>query len=343
MTTVPDKKRIEWVDVLRGIAIIFVLLAHYDPASTGRLYPFAHKFCVALFFFISGMMSLSADKTPFTEYAKKQAARILLPYAFFSVVNTLFYFVFNRNIGIKGIISMLVTYIIGKRNTLAVAPMWFLPCLFVVCLLYKLIKNTVKNDRLLLPVCFVLSSVAKLFFEEPVLVWSINHGIKYLIYYAIGAAVFPVLKTTDIFSFIRLDGWKKAVLLLCLAVDVWYVWCIYCGYSIIPAPNHAAACAVVFVNAMSVIVLMTVLSMVISFFTPLAAIGRETLGFCCAESISRALLNTLMAVTGIGFAANTPLKVVAFNFIAMTISYFVVIVPLSLLCPVLLGKKRKNR
>ena len=343
MTTVFDKKRIEWVDVLRGIAIIFVLLAHYDPASTGRLYPFAHKFCVALFFFISGMMSLSADKISFAEYAKKQAARILLPYAFFSVVNTLFYYVFNRSIGINGIISMLVTYAIGKRNTLAVAPMWFLPCLFIVCLLYKLIKKLVNNGKALLTVCFILSAAAKMFFEEPVLAWSINHGIKYLIYYAIGAVVFPVLKNADISSFCKCSVWKKAVALLCLAADTWYVWQIYCGRNVIPTSGLAAACAVVFVNAMAVIVFMTALSMLISFFTPLAVIGRETLGFCCAESISRALLNTFMAVTGIGFAANTPLKVVVFNFIAMAISYFVVIIPLSLLCPALLGKKRKTR
>ena len=343
MTQTVHKNRIEWVDVLRGIAIIFVLLAHYDAASAGRLYHFAHKFSVALFFFISGMMSLSAQKNDLVQYAKKQAGRLLLPYAFFAVVNSLFFFVFNRSIGVKGIADMLITYIIGKRNTLATAPMWFLPCLFIVCLLYKALWDTFKSHKAVLPICFVLSAAAKIFFEEPIMVWSFNHGIKYLIYYAIGAAVFPVIKNFDFSSVKNLAVWQKALLAIAVAADLWYVCCIYLGKNIIPTPNLVSACAAVFINAMAIIIFMTLLSMTISHFKPLSVIGRETLGFCCGESISRALLNTAMALTGFGFAANSPLKVVVYNFIAMAISYFVIILPLNLFFPQLLGKPKRTK
>ena len=343
MTQTVQKNRIAWVDVLRGIAIIFVLLAHYDAASAGRLYHFAHKFSVALFFFISGMMSLSAQKTDFIQYAKKQAGRLLLPYAFFAVVNALFYFVFNRSTGIKGIADILITFVIGKRNTLATAPMWFLPCLFVVCLLYKALWDILKSHKTVLPLCFVLSAAAKIFFEEPIMVWSFNHGVKYLIYYAMGAAVFPTLKYFELRAVKNFSTQQKILLTVLVASDFWYVWRIFCGDNVIPAPNLISACAVVFINAVAIISLMTLISMVISRFKPFSIIGRETLGFCCGESISRALLNTAMALTGFGFAANNPLKVVVYNFMAMAISYFVIILPLTYLCPQLLGKPKKTK
>lgn len=343
MTAVLDKKRIEWVDVLRGIAIIFVLLAHYDGSVLGATYAFAHKFCVALFFFISGMMTSYSADTDFAQYAKKQALRLLVPYTFFALTNTAFYFLFNRHIGIGGMADMLVTYIIGKRNTLATAPMWFLPCLFVVCLLYRVISNILKEHRFIVPVCFIVSAVAKLFFEEPIMLWSINHGFKYLIYYAIGAAAFPQLKNISFSTFKSLPPYKKIILTAAAAIDIWYVYMLYTKGSFIPTYSLASACAMVFVNAMAIICFMTLTAVCISWFKPLGAIGRETLGFCCSESISRALLNTAMAVTGIGFATDSPFKIIAYNFIAMAISYVVIITPLNLLCPVLLGKKAKHK
>ena len=65
------------------------------------------------------------------------------------------------------------------------------------------------------------------------------------------------------------------------------------------------------------------------------------MGFCLGESISRALLNTAMAVTGFGFTPDSVLKVIVYNFLAMAVSFVVIIIPLNHLYPQLLGKAKK--
>ena len=332
-----QKNRIEWVDVLRGIAIICVMLSHYDIPFAY----FAHKFCVALFFFVSGMMSGSSKKLSVVQYTKNQAAKILLPYAIFSFVNAGFYYIFNRGIGIKGIVDIIITFAAGRRNTLACAPMWFLPCLFVVCIIYRLLAQFAKKDLVLVPLCLAVSAVAKMFFEEPIMVWSFNHALKYLVYYAIGAAVFPYLKKVDIKQIAKGALWQKAVFLFVVVFGLWYGYRLYSGKLIIVPANLVTACIMVFVNAMIMVVLCIAISMLLYMIKPLALLGRDTMGFCLGESISRALLNTAMALTGIGFAANTQPKVIVYNFLAMAISYVVIITPLNLFCPQLLGKAKK--
>ena len=332
-----QKKRIEWVDVLRGMAIICVLLCHYDNPFAS----FAPKFCVALFFFVSGMMSLSSKKLTATEYIKKQAVRLLIPYAVFSVINAVFYYIFNRQIGVKGIVDIILTFIIGKRNTLVCASMWFLPCLFIVCVLYKLIADLLKKNIAIVPACFVISAVAKLFFEEPIMVWSFNHGFKYLIYYAIGAAVFPAVKNIDLAHIFSGKMWQKIAFVIFVVFGLWYAYRMFTNNLLIVPTNLVTACLMVFVNAMVMICLCFALALLLFWFKPLAVIGQNTMGFCLGESISRALVNTAMAVTGIGFAADTQLKVIVFNFLAMAVSYIVIITPLNLLCPQFLGKNKK--
>lgn len=339
MSETLQKKRIEWVDVLRGMAIIGVLLCHYGTA----LGTFFLRFCVALFFFVSGMMSLSANRFSATEYIKRQSVRLLMPYAVFAVINTVFYFIFNRHIGIGGMADILVTFALGKRNTLVCAPMWFLPCLFIVCAVYRLIREFLKNDTAVLALCFVISAVAKMFFEEPVMVWSANHAFKYLIYYAIGAAVFPYIKNISIKQIFADKLWKKVAFAVFVVIALWYSYRLYTNNLLIVPTSLAAACLMVFVNAIIMIMLCIAIALLLHWFKPLAIIGQNTMGFCLGESISRALLNTAMAVTGFGFAPDSVLKVIVYNFLAMAVSFVVIIIPLNHLCPQLLGKTKKVR
>ena len=48
-----DKKRIEWVDIFKALAIILVVVGH----STGKFNAYIYQFHVAAFFFISGWVA----------------------------------------------------------------------------------------------------------------------------------------------------------------------------------------------------------------------------------------------------------------------------------------------
>jgi fucose 4-O-acetylase-like acetyltransferase len=68
-------KRIEWVDIYKGLAIILVLMGHADSPLNKYIY----LFHMAAFFFISGCTT-SLDKLSFIDYAVMRFKRLIIPF-----------------------------------------------------------------------------------------------------------------------------------------------------------------------------------------------------------------------------------------------------------------------
>ena len=70
-----EKNRIDWVDVARGLALIFVYLGHW---LTARVDAFAYAFHLQLFFIISGFFAIRSDMKV-TDFARKKFLSSGLP------------------------------------------------------------------------------------------------------------------------------------------------------------------------------------------------------------------------------------------------------------------------
>ena len=68
--------KIQWIDVAKGIAIIFVVLGH---CVSGQTFIWVYSFHIPLFFFISGYLSINSMGLGWKEYTLKKATRILWP------------------------------------------------------------------------------------------------------------------------------------------------------------------------------------------------------------------------------------------------------------------------
>ena len=60
-------KRIEWIDIFKGLAIILVVIGH----STGQFNGYIYQFHVAAFFFISGWVAIFDNTKLFNDLYKK--------------------------------------------------------------------------------------------------------------------------------------------------------------------------------------------------------------------------------------------------------------------------------
>ena len=125
-------KRIEYIDVARGIGILLVVLAHNDFGYVSAFaYKVIYSFHMPLFFFLSGyFLNVSM---PFVDFVKKRFTSLLKPYLF-----TIFLIYFGSvSFGIMGFaaaIRRIVKSLYGSGQYIDWVQLWFLPHLFAVSL-----------------------------------------------------------------------------------------------------------------------------------------------------------------------------------------------------------------
>lgn len=155
-------KKTEWLNQLRGFAIIMIVTMHtlgycekMEPLAT-----YIGSFVVPLFFFISGYLFKNAPEESLFAYAKRKALRVLVPYFCFALLSLIPFYMFAAGIqdslGTSKIIHdnifhsiLSIFYASGHSGWLAQnSPLWFLPCYFAVICIAKALCNKTTNVKL---------------------------------------------------------------------------------------------------------------------------------------------------------------------------------------------------
>ena len=158
-----DTKRIDFIDVAKGIAIFLVVYGHtYDGRN---LHLFIYSFHMPLFFFISGLLFKENKYANFILFVNKKAKTLLLPYMSFYIITYLYWFFIERHYRPEYNVSFeipLIGLVYGTYYGKYMSPnvvLWFLTCLFVtetfLYFILKLFKNV--KTRILVFVIFAIS------------------------------------------------------------------------------------------------------------------------------------------------------------------------------------------
>lgn len=151
-----QKKRLTYVDLFRGIGIVFMIMGHIGFGD--RFDFFIHAFHMPMFFFVSGLFYKKKPKTQLktADYIKAKARSLLLPYI---VVGSLHYviwlFLYRDYISLE-----LLKHLLWDNTTgLPMGGIWFLTALFLTQVIYFIVdryavNNAVKNLLILAIVLF---------------------------------------------------------------------------------------------------------------------------------------------------------------------------------------------
>lgn len=191
------KKRLSWIDVTRGIAILLIVFGHIIVHSEHLkvLYKIIYSFHVMLFFMISGYLVNSTYK--FKEFFQKKFFRIIIPYFIFGLLFLIPYMLMGKivqdDLNVSSsydIWTMIKGLIYGNGNDAALkqnSALWFLPALFTISIAYYWInklKIYKKHPYILLLIIFIIgyaSTYLKIIFP-----WGINTLLNIGIFYYIG-------------------------------------------------------------------------------------------------------------------------------------------------------------
>lgn len=205
-------ERIKWIDVVKAFGIFIVYLGHFGWQA-GRAYTFVFTHNVALFFFVAGCMENFNKEENFLKYLVKKLKTLLLPCYFFAF----------SIIAVMAISSNAEWYVVKEwsikvlqglvRNQFiaGAGAIWFLTCLFVMQIMFFIIKKLRYKAIILLMGFGMYFAAATMLPTHPIVTpswyYNIDSALYYIIYYALGYIAFPY-----IVQLFELDTTKKKVI-----------------------------------------------------------------------------------------------------------------------------------
>lgn len=132
-------KRLNYLDMAKGIGIILVVAGHSGLCGDGLL-AWLSSFHMPLFFVISGMLlsHRQEEAHPLAQSACRKARSILLPYFTFSLIYLLIELIYSLW---KHQELFLSDAVLQTVSFYGISVLWFLPALFAGELLFLLIRK----------------------------------------------------------------------------------------------------------------------------------------------------------------------------------------------------------
>ena len=150
MEEIKNRKRVSYIDFLRGTGIALVVLGHFDIPN--KLLMLIYAVHMPLFFFLSGLVYKDSDNA-LAVRLKKNAQNLLYPYfmlgtiiVFYNTIRDLVLSeMFSASKLIKRIIALLYGNMIWENNYEYIGTLWFLVALFSVEMIWEIVHRLSKK------------------------------------------------------------------------------------------------------------------------------------------------------------------------------------------------------
>lgn len=339
-------KRIDWLDVLKCIAMYIVLVGHVSKDNTpDTLRYYIYSFHMPLFFMISGMglyLQMSNRKYNIKTMLKNKAQTLLLPYLLFNIIMIplwLFNFKFltYKNESIVELI-LAIFYSNQKWNSLPTSTTWFITTLFLAVMLYFIVVvYCEENEKFIVLYSVVIGLIGyavsldtRVDFHYP---WHLDTVPMGCMLIMMG---YMFIKHLDFFDNIIGEKWYRKVVWLVVFIVIGYC-CARFNVKISMGVNSYGS----FILFIGAVIAFSMACYILSRFIPNAKvfklIGRNTLVYLAVhEQIYR--IFQFYSKTSKAFIVNYPILTATIVFVGLIPVVWLV----EKYFPFLLGKKKRK-
>ena len=134
-----NKTRFDYLDIAKGLGILAVVWAHI--MLVGWSHKIIYAFHMPFFFFVSGMLFKREKYTSFGDFLKKRAKRLLVPYFIYAIGSYVLWagLKYVTHEPFEVILKPLPQILIAQGSGYFIpfnSALWFIPCLFLVEIMY---------------------------------------------------------------------------------------------------------------------------------------------------------------------------------------------------------------
>lgn len=218
------KTRYSYIDIAKALGMLAVMWGHLMLG--GRTNSFVYAFHIPLFFFLSGMMFKKNIR--FRDFFFRRVRTLLLPYAVFSVLTWVYWVVRNLVLGLpmNSVFMPLLQTVLAQGSggfLIHNVALWFVPCLFVVEMLYYWLAKL--PDWARAAACIVCGALGywmirpNAWFDFKLLPWSIEVATTAMVFYGAGHFLIEKISHERLIAAVNRKKWCSfAVSLLLFAV-----------------------------------------------------------------------------------------------------------------------------
>ncbi|HDP7651372.1 TPA: acyltransferase family protein [Escherichia coli] len=314
-----SSNRILWIDTLKFLGILFIVIGHLGPVS-GKLYNFVFLFHVPLFFFVSGLFHRRS--TSFISFLDKKTKSLIIPYYILSLVSCVVYFLRFPQTQ-KDYLDAISAIMFGVRNTTFYAEgLWFFPCLFIMSVFFEILLISTKRNLIITSLTVLIMYYCISVIPDrtpgsaPKIIFNIDSSVYYMIYYCAGYILSGIA--------INIHNMSKKIYYPLTAICLAIISKIYSDgtqqiYSLLTGYKLAAPTISLLIT-LAIIVSLSLLSVTLSSIPVTSSIGRKTLIICGTENISKGIILSIIAMFGISFKISTPLMAISFSLAVIALS-----------------------
>ena len=182
-----DKHRLQIVDVLQGMAMLWVVIGHhlfdFMPGWYRQMYLWIYSFHMPFFIFISGfLIAYSYKGLPYIIYLYRRFRKFFVPYVAIGVVVTMLSVIRE---GFEAVPKSLLCLLISPKESEATF-LWYIYLLFVFYAIYPVIVRL--RCRWQICVDIILLSLGIVFYLEPVRypLFCFDYFTRYFLFFVIG-------------------------------------------------------------------------------------------------------------------------------------------------------------
>ena len=297
--------RIHYIDILKGIGIVFVVFAHVNSMFYGGNY--LYSFHMVLFFFISGLLLNPGKYATTKEFLISRVKQLYIPYVVFYLIRYLYWLVVERpmrTVAVSPVDGFLGLFW-GTDNMHWIYPgdvLWFVIGLMALEVVFYVVIKLTKSWWIRGAILAALTVIGLLLakYRLYVLPFSLNNVLLVIPFFSAGYLLRKYLVESDAVYEAR-KGWLLLALLPLVLFTVWkYPWICELGKQTdISYLNHPAVYwfyTIPFIE----IALWLLVSMLIGKNRFLEWLGRNTLPILAFHSpIARILIYLAGLLTGV--------------------------------------------